>query len=102
MTEATATITKYKTVGWRLAIEVVECVRETAQSVWVRRKSWGGEVESREAKSCDGHQYHDTWEAAHAFLMERETANVESLRMQLEQAKGRLGTVKGMKCPGIA
>jgi hypothetical protein len=85
---------KYK-VNWN-EIEPVEVVRETKSQVVLLRKGIV-QTERREAKRSEYSNWFDTWEEAHAFLIERAEAEVQALRGQLEQAKGRLGNIKGMK-----
>lgn len=82
-------------------IERIECLRETAQSVFVKDTGIMANKsgERRESKSCDWYQYHDSWDAAHAHLIAQAEADVSNLRDRLESAKGKLGNVKGMKPP---
>lgn len=76
-------------------IEALEVERETDKQVVLPAK--GGCRGMRENKVSDWSNWHDTWEAAHAFLITNAERDVESLRMRLEQAKGKLGQIKGMK-----
>jgi uncharacterized protein involved in exopolysaccharide biosynthesis len=76
-------------------IEALEVSRETKTQVV--RVIGSHATERREAKRSEYYSWHDTWEDAHAFLIERAEAEVQALRGQLEQAKGRLGNIKGMK-----
>ena len=86
---------KYKTgsTNWGVEakIEEVEVDRETESSVWVNG--------NRLQKSTEYHTYHDTWDAAHSYLLERAKNKVEYARRQLEEHKSRLGNIKGMKKP---
>jgi 2'-5' RNA ligase len=84
---------KYRT-AWN-EIEALEVSRETKAQVV--RVIGSHATERREAKRSEYYNWHDTWEDAHAFLIERAEAEVQALRNQLEQAKGRLGNIKGMK-----
>jgi hypothetical protein len=90
---------KYMTGGFESPIEEVEVVKETKKSVWVKREGWAKGTESidRCHKRASWHNYFDTWEEAHAFLMDKAQREVDSLRRQLELAKGKLGNIKGMK-----
>lgn|SRR5574340_683707 len=92
---------KYKTHlrAYSLLIEAREVIRETNSSVVYSAAYFGEPVERREAKKSDSHLWTDTWEEGHAALMAKAEAEVASLRLQLEQAKGRLGNIKGMKPP---
>ena len=74
-------------------IEAIEVLRETdKQVVRLIDENW-----RRENKVCDWYSWHDTWEDAHAFLIAQEEKTVNSLRLRLEQAKGTLSQIKGMK-----
>lgn len=80
-------------------IEPYEVVKETEKQVvyvveWCDKKS-----ERREAKCSWDHKWFDTWEEAHTHLVDKAQKKVESLRMQLEQEKGREGQIRGMKKP---
>ncbi len=78
-------------------IETVEVLRETVSSVYVQTGSKKGE--RREAKRSSFYNYFDTWQEAHAFLVSNAELSVESARMNLERAKGRLGQIRAMKQP---
>ena len=84
-------ITKYKTLEWNTAIKSVFADRETETSVWIDGSS--------RQKAGMAAQYHDTWEAAHAFLLERAERNQSAARRSLEIAQGEHGNIKGMKPP---
>lgn len=75
-------------------IEALEVERETDKQVVLPARD--GCRSCRENKVSDWSRWHDTWEAAHAFLIAEATREVESLRMRLEKAKGKLGQIKGM------
>lgn len=74
-------------------INAIEVFRETDKQVVILV----GKTERRENKFSDWSSWHDTWEAAHAFLIAKAEEKVDSLRLQLEQAKVTLGQIKGMK-----
>ena len=76
-------------------IEAIEVVRETKKQVILPANSCG--KEKIENKVSNWTNWHETWEEAHAFLVSKAEREVESLRLRLEQAKGRLGQIKGMK-----
>jgi hypothetical protein len=84
---------KYRT-AWN-EIEALEVLRETNSQVV--RAVGSNAIERREAKRSEHYNWFDTWGEAHAFLIERAEAEVQTLRNKLEQAKGRLGNIKGMK-----
>lgn len=77
-------------------IEALEVLRETAHQV-VLPPTRGRET--RESKRSDWSNWHDTWEEAHAFLVDKAQREVDAIRGQLERAKGKLGNIKGMKKP---
>lgn len=80
-------------------IEKVEVIRETKEFVYVpsRPMSKLQKAERREAKRSDFYNYHDTWEDAHSFLLERAEARVEGARERLERAQSHLESVKGIR-----
>jgi hypothetical protein len=82
-------VIKYKT-RWD-EITPVECERETESCVYIKGR--------RYAKESSWENYHDSWADAHAFLVDNAQGNVDGLRLKLEQAKGKLGQIKGMKPP---
>ena len=79
-------------------IEALEVERETDKQVVLPANN--GFRSSRENKVSDWSNWHDTWEAAHAFLVAKAERDVSSLRMRLEQAKGKLGQIKAMRSNG--
>lgn len=59
---------KYVTRSWATnRIEVVEIIRETDSSVWIKN----GSCEVIQRKDSGGHKFHDTWLDARAHLMQR-------------------------------
>lgn len=78
-------------------IKAYEIASETAKTVTIAdTKEWTGR---RENKVTDYYSWHDTWEAAHAHLIAEAQRKVDSLRVQLGSAQGKLGQIKGMKPP---
>jgi hypothetical protein len=72
-----------------------EIERETATQVILLQ---GLRLTKRRQNKRSGYaNWHDTWEDAHAFLVAEAGREVEARRLQLEQAKGRLGQIKGMR-----
>lgn len=91
---------KYRAnIGWRFDIDAFEVVKETAKQIVYIDEYNGKRSENRVAKASSYDKWFDTWEDAHAFLIENARAKVESLRMQLERAKGKEGQIRGMKKP---
>ena len=73
-------------------IEQVEVARETAALVYLP----GGE---RENKKTEWHSYHNTWDDAHAALMDHAESQLKAAHRRLQQVQLFWGTVKGMKKP---
>jgi hypothetical protein len=87
---------KYKTRRRQTSIEEVEIIRETDFFVYLPagyRKSG----ERRESKNSEYENYFDTWEQAHASLLNRAENKVGSARIELSKAESELQTVQGMK-----
>lgn len=86
---------KYRTsLFYSPTIEKRKITRETDKSVfWTT----GPKSERRELKETEYQCWFDTWKEAHCCAMEHAQARVDSLRRQLEVAKGTLGNVKDMK-----
>ena len=72
-------------------IEEIDVERETDSSVWINGR--------RSAKNSSWHKYWDSWEEAHAFLLEKAEKSLQSARRSLERAQGEYGNIKGMKAP---
>jgi hypothetical protein len=86
---------KYRVSLWyEPVIAKREITKETDKSVFWDDFTRSG---ARELKTSQYHKWFDTWEEAHCCAMEYAQARVDSLRRQLEVAKGLLGNVKGMK-----
>ena len=88
-------IVKFRTSRSLSTINRVEVERETESSVWVNRHE-GNKAALRQAKHGEFAQYHGTWEAAHAYLVQQATDEVNAARHALERANGKLGNIKGM------
>lgn len=91
-------LVKWRT-GWRTDIERVECTKETAKCVWHLEDYFGKKRESRRDKMGQGWQYHDSWEAAHAYLTQQAEQKLVAARRQLELAQAFAGNVKGLRRP---
>lgn len=84
------TTTKYKTTEhWGHAIATVNVDRETESSVWINGQ--------RHAKKSSFKKYWDTWQEAHAYLLEKAEARLQIARAELQRAQGECGNIKGMK-----
>lgn len=84
-------IEKWVTRPWgeRIMSELVE--RETDTSVFI-----GGR---RNTKITAYRAYHDTWDQAHAYLLEGAERELAQARRALEVAQTRRDNIKGMKPP---
>lgn len=83
-------ITKFRTGGFgNIPIETVEVERETDSSVWINGR--------RNAKTTSWDKYWDSWEEAHAYLLEKAERSLQSARRSLEMAQAKYGNIKGMK-----
>ena len=94
-------LTKYKIKArWPDAkIEEVEVVRETEHCLFLpalptKRNPKG---ETKELKFSEWHEYHDSWEDAHAALTTKANQKVQTALRNLELANSFAGNVKGMR-----
>ena len=98
-------VVMWKTERGDARIERVECTRATSASVWFMKRQFviGGEepppVETKAARHGDRVNYHETWDDAHAHLLEHASFAAQSKRRQLELANAHLGNVKGLRRP---
>lgn len=84
-------ITKYMT-GWFAKgelIKKIEVEKETEKSVIIDGR--------RNAKFSEHAQYHESFDEAKAFLMQKAEARLTKARRSLEDAQGFYGNVKGLK-----
>jgi acyl-homoserine lactone acylase PvdQ len=89
--------TKYRTARKfpKAEIEAVEVVRETEKFV-VLRNSRG---EYREAKDSEYTIYHNTWEEAHCWLVDRARNKLSAAQSNLEYAERFVIEVSAMSSP---
>jgi hypothetical protein len=97
-------VKKYITQKYSHTITEVEVVRETAKRVVVLEKSFrlGGEgamVERSASRDSEYKQYHDTWEEAHAYLLNRSHDKMEYARAQLADAAKEQAAVMALTRP---
>lgn len=88
---------KYKTGGSishsRIDIAAVEVISESPNFVtlpWLERTR-------REAKAGDYHRYHDSWDEAHNYLLDRAQLALTRAEIQLKTARENLAAVKAME-----
>jgi len=88
---------RYYTTRWNTEIEEKDVVRETDAFVILpdekRRK------ERREAKKSEYHLYHETWDFAHAYLLQRAKDRVAWSQSELEGRKNDLKVIENMQPP---
>ena len=75
-------------------IEEFEILRETEHCIISSDTVRG---KRREKKESNYSNWHDSWGEAHEFLVSKAQSEVDSLRIRLQQANGRVGQLKGMK-----
>lgn len=93
-------IIKYKTIGFGInKIERVECVKETAASIWIIHKGYTSSTPHRSAKVSSYECYFDSWDEAKEHLMKIAQREIDSARKRLQNANDALGNIKGMKKP---
>lgn len=87
---------KYIVHDYHPWIEKVKCIEETQRFVCFKRIRRGNERVERIAK---GSRIFDSWEDAHAQLIQEAKHKVIAARLVLQQAQGHLGNIKGLKPP---
>jgi hypothetical protein len=94
-------IIKYRTGKYGIELERVECEKETAKCVWIRRINlWNDSTRLDKESKCSKYSiYHDSWASAHAYLVDRETTRLQCARESVTEAEKSLATVKAMKAP---
>ena len=86
---------KYKTTAANAEklIEPVPIDRETECNVWVQRPF--GEP-AQEAKLCTYHRYHDTWQEAHNYILNRSQRRIDKAQAELDAATKENTEIKGL------
>jgi hypothetical protein len=84
---------KFKTGGYyrNKLIQEVEVEKETEHFFYIKG--------SRVKKECGYEQYHDTWEAAYTYLLEKAKERVQTARINLDRASVALAAIEGLKKP---
>lgn len=78
-------------------IEAVEAVKETANYVTIRETWMGRASDSRCAKRSDSMNYFDSWAEARDFLVDREKAEIDRARNEMDMHTERLAKIMEMK-----
>lgn len=79
-------------------IEQVECSRETDKTLWICSHR-AATAERQVRKRTDYEQYHDTWEAAQAFVVSALTRKISSLQSELDKYHQQLQIVQALVKP---
>ena len=88
---------RYQTTRWSTEIEEIEIIRETDDFVILPCE--GRRKERREAKKSDYHLYHETWDAAHIYLLQRAKDRIAQLQWALEARMNDLKIIENMQPP---
>lgn len=95
-------IIKWKTGSqWDNNIKRVECLRETEHFI-IPRFDWGDKPNThnrKEAKSDSYARHHDSWQAAHQYLLNRAGNKIDRLQKELAEAMKELEQIESMKAP---
>lgn len=86
---------KYQTGHYDIDIKEIEVIRETEAFI-ILPEQYGRRKERRESKKSNYHLYHDTWEAAHAYLLERTKDKIAQVQDLLEKEKKDLRIIENM------
>ena len=89
----------YKTNQYTITIEEVTIERVTDKSVWIIEDWYGTKRTIRSLRLTDYTQYWDTWDEAHAHLLEGCESKADGLRKQLQAANTHLGQVRTQSKP---
>lgn len=86
---------KYLVEKYSAKIRAYACSKEDANYVWLDNYWRVGNTQQLKRES----QVFDTWAEAHAELARRAEEKLNQARLQLQQAQGFAGNVRGMKEP---
>ena len=88
---------KYITGGFE-NIKEIEVHKETEKTVWFKDKDYTGKIiDSKSSKRSAWRNWHDTWEDAHNFLLEKTKKNIKKQAKLLRSMKKYLCEVEEMK-----
>jgi hypothetical protein len=80
----------------------VEVVKQTEKTLWIKRLKTHGIGRGKEftIEQCrKGSRFHETWEAAHLFLLDAAKREVEHKKRELNSARSKLAEIEKMKPP---
>jgi hypothetical protein len=83
-------------------IILIEVLKQTEKTLWIKRLKTHGigrgeEFTIEQCRKCL--RFHETWEAAHLFLLDAANGEVEHKRRQLNSARSKLAEIEKMKPP---
>ena len=87
---------KFKAGIYDRDITEVECVKETDKCVWTVNTWRKDGTPDRHLKMSGYDKYYDTWEEAHAYLLDNAERKVKSAVVNLRNANDKLLSVKGL------
>lgn len=85
---------KYLIDRYSTTIKAFACIKETANYVWLDNYRPGNPRQLKKES-----RVFDTWAEAHAELTRRAEEQLNHAQLQLQQAQGFAGNVRGMKEP---
>ncbi len=85
---------KYKTGGYTELIKEVEIIRETEKSVFIKRETWKGIKNVREAKRGNYLNYFDTAKEAKEFLKGKYESNIQRYKLKIKFINKSLAKLK--------
>ncbi len=88
---------RYMTTRWNTEIEEKDVIRET--DAFVILPDEGRRKERREAKRSYYHLYHETWDLAHTYLLQRAKIRIAQSQSELEGRKNNLKVIENMQPP---
>lgn len=87
----------FRTGGYSSAIESHEVTRTTDRKVFYNHVSWHKQVfERQEMKSSMNHQWHNSWEDAHQYLIKSAKSSIKYAEEALITAKAELLKVEAL------
>ena len=78
-------------------IEEVKVVSETAKFVTIQESTWAPRKSLKHPDRAGDTHYHDTWQEARQFLIDRELAAIATLERQLVQHQETLQKIEAMR-----
>ncbi len=92
-------LTKFKTEKYSTKITQVACQKETSAYVYVAVGGYCHTGFCRQARRSGYDNYHNTWEEARDFLLERARQRVRVIKEELHKAQSELGQIESLTPP---